>query len=195
MSGLLESLKSMYAHNAIVSAGIENGSVRGIPLTRGMAALVDADDYGRLAKYNWQAYRGNRHIYYAQRHIMINGKKSSSQMHREILNIHVGDKHIIDHINRNGLDNRKENLRSVTRSINGYNCKLYTNNSSGYRGVEWNKKEKKWHSLIRVDGKLIYCGSFLSLTAAAIAYNQAALKYRGGNAILNFIKETSCQIL
>ena len=57
MSGLQESLKSMYAHDAIVLAGIESGSVQGIPLTQGKIAIVDAEDYEWLAKHKWYAHK------------------------------------------------------------------------------------------------------------------------------------------
>ena len=106
-------------------------------------------------------------------------------MHREIMEAKRGI--IVDHINRNGLDNRKENLRFVSRSQNAMNSERegypYT---SKYRGVCLGKRRKKWRAYICVGLKQKYLGYFYSEEEAAKAYDAAAKKYRGEYAFLNF---------
>lgn len=181
MSGLLENLKLMYAHDAIVLAGIENGSVRGIPLTQGKIAIIDAEDYERIAKYRWHIQvKGN--TIYARRY---EGKRMLL-LHREILGLIYGDGKLTDHKNRNGLDNRKANLRIATKSLNAYNCKMQRHNKSGYRGVHWLNKERRWKAEIKILGRKVSCGYFTDPIQAALAYDRMAVKYRGDTAVLNF---------
>lgn len=84
-----------------------------------------------------------------------------------------------DHINGNRLDNRRENIRFVTRIQNGQNRGVGKNNSSGYIGVYWNKREKKWTVKITVDGKDLSLGYFLDKEDAIAARKQAEIKYFG----------------
>lgn len=84
----------------------------------------------------------------------------------------------IDHINRNRLDNRKENLRFATRQINVLNCGLQKDNMSGITGVYWNRTKKKWQAYIRVNGKQIYLGRFKRKRDASKARKAAEKKYR-----------------
>jgi len=97
---------------------------------------------------------------------------------------------VIDHINRNGLDNRRTNLRHVTQSQNKLNSKQYKNNKSGFRGVWFDKNHNKWRASITVDGKAIKLGSFVDSERgkeqAAKAYDKAAKKKFGKFAQLNF---------
>jgi hypothetical protein len=85
----------------------------------------------------------------------------------------------IDHINGIRDDNRISNLREATNKENSFNKKPSKNNTSGYKGVSWNKKNNKWVSQIRVDKKSIYLGLYDSLEDAAIAYQAAAIRYHG----------------
>ena len=173
----------MSVRNATAPIGTE--IVRGIPLTQGKVAIVDADDYEWLSQYKWSAFRG-RYTFYAQRCARINGKKRIILMHRQILGLFFGDKHVSDHINHNGIDNRRSNLRLASRVLNGYNCKIHKDNKSGFRGVCWVKRTQAWQAQIRVNGQTIWCGSYPTAIAAAVAYDSAAIKYRGDTAILNF---------
>lgn len=81
-----------------------------------------------------------------------------------------------DHINRNRLDNRKENLREVTRQENMKNKSMYKSNSSGHKGVKWNKNLNKWQVQITVDKKRIHLGVFEDIQSAIFARKQAELK-------------------
>ncbi len=88
---------------------------------------------------------------------------------------------VLDHINRNPVDNRIENLREVTHSQNQQNRAQDPRNKSGARGVIWAKHAKKWRAQIRVDRKSIYLGYFDTVEDAACAYIAAAKKYHTHN--------------
>jgi hypothetical protein len=93
----------------------------------------------------------------------------------------------VDHINHNGLDNRKANLRFATRAENNRNVRcLKKNKSSRYRGVYHDKKYKKWRAHISVNNKKRHLGYFKDEKEAARAYDNAARKYYKEFAILNF---------
>lgn len=149
-----------------------------IPLTQGKITIVDAEDYEWLNQWKWYAYR-HRNTYYAMR----NDCKSKKMMHREIMKP-PEDKEP-DHINNNGLDNRRENLRICSRSQNQANRNKQYNNTSGYKGVSWHKWKRKWQALIGINNKWKHLGYYLTKQQAALAYNNAALEYFGEFARLN----------
>lgn len=91
----------------------------------------------------------------------------------------------VDHINRNRLDNRIENLRESTQSENCGNCFKSSVNTSGFKGVEWNPKNRKWRVKIKKDYKTVEIGSFIDQVDAAQAYNLAAERYFGDYAYFN----------
>jgi hypothetical protein len=95
-----------------------------------------------------------------------------------------------DHINGNGLDNRKCNLRTCSNTNNQRNSKLRADNTSGYKGVSWTKNKNKWIVHIKVEKKQIYLGVYTCLIAAAKAYDRAAKEHFGEYANTNF-KELS----
>ena len=113
-----------------------------IKLSKGKVALVDNEDYIWLNQWKWHFMAGG----YAMRHLRISEDKNSKliYMHRQILNTPKGLES--DHINRNKLDNRKENLRVATRSQNNMNRKKRINCTSKYKGVSWHKQRKKWQA-------------------------------------------------
>ncbi len=82
----------------------------------------------------------------------------------------------VDHINRDVMDNRRENLRYVTSSQNGMNRGMMKSNTSGYRGVTWDKKTEKWRARIGLNGKQIWLGYFDDIEEAATAYKKKALE-------------------
>jgi len=152
---------------------------RYIPLTQGKFAIVDAEDYIRLNRYDWFAVKSRR-TYYTQRY--SNGTMLS--MHREIM--HAPKGLICDHKNHNGLDNRKSNLRLCTARQNARNRQARTSCSSRYKGVYWSKRYKKWRSRIFFDHKRRNLGYFFDEIKAALAYDDKAAEFFGEFAYLNF---------
>jgi len=159
---------------------------RRIPLTQGKYAIVDNDDYYGLNRCKWYAARGGRTFY------AVRGYRSKTQKKRLTISMHnciipVPDGYIIDHINHNGLDNRKKNLRAATQAQNARNARYPKMNcSSRYRGVWYNRQTKKWRATIVVNRKRKQIGYFKDEIQAAKAYDKAASKYFGEFAILNF---------
>jgi len=159
-----------------------------ILLSHGKFALIDDEDFERINKYKWYVIK-HRYTFYAIRLVCEGGKiKEMCRMHREIMKLCKGDGVKIDHKNRNGLDNQKNNLRIASNSINGYNSKLKKNNTSGYRGVfKYNKN--KWYAQIQFNRKFYRSKSFLKKEIAAMEYDRMALQFYGSNAMLNFPQE------
>ena len=93
---------------------------------------------------------------------------------------------MVDHINGNGLDNRKENLRHVTCSVNTQNRNRGPMSKSGYRGVVQCRDKPRWYAKIKVKGKTIHIGTYDCKIKAAKAYDLAALKYFGEGCFVNF---------
>lgn len=163
--------------------------VREIPLTRGYVAIVDAEDYGDLAHFQWHVYLNNEGggPYAARGLRRPDGRLTTERMHRRLLS-GVAE---VDHINHNGLDNRRSNLRSVTRRQNAQNRSGPTaRNKSGYRGVSWFKPRQKWRAQISIEGRVTYLGLFDTAEAAARAFDAAAHEHHGEYAgYLNFPNE------
>lgn len=99
------------------------------------------------------------------------------RLHRHILKPSKGMD--VDHINGDTLDNRRENLRICTRSQNKMNGNLYKNNTSGYKGIYWNKRKEKWHIHLTVNQKDRHIGYYETLEEAINARNVAVKKFHG----------------
>jgi hypothetical protein len=158
---------------------------RKIPLSQGKYAIVDPDDYERLSKYKWYALKCEQSFYAARNKYLKYGKKKNVLMHREIIN--APDNLFVDHINQNGLDNRKANLRLATKVQNTWNrIKTRRKTSSKYKGVSYQKRDRIWKAKIIINGRNKYLGSFQNEIDAAKAYDGAARKYFGEFARPNF---------
>src|SRR3990167_2917234 len=155
-----------------------------IKLTQGKYAIVDDEDYGNLSKKKWRAAKAGKTYYAHSTEYLgkINGKfmENTICMHREILGLRKGDGAIADHKNRNGLDNRKLNLRIVNAQQSVWN----RTSSKLLKGVTSYKPRTKtekmrWAARIMVNGKSLFLGCFKNAQESALAYNEAATKYYG----------------
>jgi hypothetical protein len=159
---------------------------RRIPLTRGLYAIVDVEDYERVSKYKWYVRIGPRsNTYYAAR---TENRKPVS-MHRFIMN--APTKMYVDHKNGNGWDNRRANLRLADSFQSAMNKPKRRNaRISRYKGVKRNKWSRRWYAEINYERKRIYLGTYDTEEQAARAYDRAARKYHKEFARLNFPKMT-----
>jgi hypothetical protein len=143
---------------------------REIPVTwRGetVYALVDAEDYERLAQFNWHGVKG-----YATRIKQENRVRTRFSMHREILGLGPADKIEVDHINRKPLDNRRANLRLATRAENGRNLSPRKNAVSPYRGVLYCRRGGKWIARAYLAGHAYFLGRHALEVEAARVVNE-----------------------
>jgi hypothetical protein len=163
--------------------GFPNG--RSIPITQGKFALVDADDYYQLSKYNWCANGPDKTKLYATR--KRNGKYF--KMHREITDAPEGL--FVDHIDHNGLNNCRSNLRLCTQAQNNLNA-TSKRGRSNYKGVFWKRKSKKWGAAIQLNRKMYHIGLFTDEIEAAKAYDKRASLLHGEFACLNFPPAKQC---
>jgi len=159
---------------------------RRIALTQGKYAIVDVEDYERVSQYKWHIRRSNRSsTYYAARTVFVSKyNRKLVSMHRFIMNAPDGLE--VDHINGDGFDNRKANIRLATNSQNSRNKPKRRNTKlSRYKGVKRNGSGR-WHAVINYERKRIYLGTFETEEDAARAYDAAARKYHKEFARLNF---------
>lgn len=155
-----------------------------IPLTQGQVALVDDEDYEWLNQRKWHAnYDKSTNGFYAMTTLYLGWSDGKSitkhlSMHRLIMNASSGTD--VDHINHNALDNRKINLRAVSRRQNSQNRKdKFSKLSSHYPGVSWDRSREKWRAVISLNGKQKHLGRFLDEREAAKAYETACRELVG----------------
>lgn len=158
----------------------EEGYIVGVT-SNGTKFYIDKEDLDVVQHFSW----------YIDEYGYIRTKDyscgiQSIRLHRMVL--HLEDPETkVDHINSNKVDNRKSNLRVCTQAENCMNRMMQSNNTSGYKGVCWKKGNNKWVARIRLNRKLIHIGYFTNKEQAALAYNDAAIKYHGEYAKLNVI--------
>lgn len=167
-----------------VRAPIPNPAMAGtflVPLTRGYSAVIDATDVDAAGRYNWTALvhsAGRSRTVYAIRGATVN--RPYALLHRFLWESWgLSDAPQLDHVNGDGLDCRRCNLRAATPSQNVCNTPLRTNNTSGLKGVGWHRRQQKWNARINVNGQRIHLGSFSDPSEAHLVYSEAARRLHG----------------
>ena len=160
-----------------------------IPLTQNKTAFIDDSDYELIASHKWRIEKVNKtygNTYYACRTTpkSSNNKRGFEYMHWLIMG-KPKKGFETDHIDGNGLNNRRSNLRIVTTAQNSMNAKKAANKSSVYKGVSFHKRMNKWIAYIRINKKLKTLGYFSSEISAAMEYNKYAKELFGQFANLN----------
>lgn len=158
-----------------------------IQLTQGKFAIIDEEDWERVNQYKWYAKRGTQTWYAARTESKRVNKirDKTIRLHQFLMNC-PRDKEV-DHINGDGLDCRKKNMRICTRLENGKNQRMPKNNTIGYKGIgNEGNKYIPWVAQIFANGRLYKSRGFKTIKEAAIEYDRLALKYHGEFARLNF---------
>lgn len=162
--------------------------------------LFDDEDYELVSQINWKIVKSKEidtsDVFYARgivpKKIFDKYGQNSVRMHRIIMSAKKEEQ--IDHINHNGLDNRKANLRIATNSQQTANTRLQARSTTGFKGVTFKSKKKLYISRIRIDGKLIGGGLFKNKYQAALKYNEMAIKYFGEYACINQLTEDEIKL-
>lgn len=159
-----------------------------IPLSRGLVAIVDDEDFEYLSQWKWHLFR-TKDGDYATRNIRLNSKRTKIRMHTQLMT--PPDGLVVDHRNGDGLDNRRSNLRVCTLTEN--NCNRRGSGASKYLGVSYKSRQGKYTAQIyqHGKGKQIHLGSFLNEIDAARAYDRIAPSIHGEFARLNFPQEAA----
>lgn len=153
-----------------------------IPLSRGLKALVDPSDFPSLIKHKWHSIDASNKTYAST---YLSGRGTRIFMHRLILNAQKGQE--VDHIDGDGLNNTRLNLRFVTRQQNCFNSgKTQRVTTSKYKGVSRCSVRNRWKARIKINQKAIDIGRFVNEIDAAKAYDQKAIELFGSFARLNF---------
>ena len=148
--------------------------------------FVSVEDclYPWLSQWKWSPAENGSTVYATRAEVLCDNSKKTILMHRLILDAQPKDK--CDHKDGNGLNNLRENLRLCTHAENMRNRKNQKNNSSGFKGVSWDRGLCKWRVQLKLNGKNKQYGVFFCLIKAAKAYDEAAKKYHGEFARVNF---------
>jgi hypothetical protein len=150
-----------------------------IELSQGTWAKVDVADMGLVVGYCWSLH-GEGYAYRVDHR-----QGQALLMQREIMGLSAGDPRKVDHINHDRLDNRRSNLRIVTKSQDAQNTQKRKGCSSRFKGVSWDRQRLMWIASIQIDRKHRYLGRYEIEEDAARAYNRAAVTAWGDNAFLN----------
>jgi hypothetical protein len=158
--------------------------VRRITLTQGKTTLVDDQDYYWLSQFKWRAQCSLGH-WYAVRSVRRNGKLTAEMMHRIILGLDSDDGRVVDHMNHDGLDNQRSNLRPCSHGQNEQNRGRKTTGTSRALGVYWDSNHKKWRAQVSVNKKRVYIKDFTCEDDAIEARNHQAIRFQGDFASIN----------
>jgi len=148
------------------------GDVAYVPLTQGRTAIIDADDVPLIDAWAWHVVAGPKRRCYAQRSGQVAGKKYSVAMHRVIAGAMPGED--VDHVDGDGLNNRRANLRRCSTSQNMANIGARSDNALGVKGVYASRTPGKYTATIQHHGQSRHLGTFTSIADAKAAYDAAA---------------------
>jgi hypothetical protein len=146
-------------------------------------ALVDDCDFDSVSGYKWYAKKKHK-VFYAAMNYSSETPSGRIDLHRFIMNPKSGQE--VDHRNGDGLDNRRSNLRVCSHRQNLMNQRIRKGASSKYKGVVWDKTNKKWKASIGFNYKLIHLGRYINEKDAAMAYDKKAQELFGEFARINF---------
>lgn len=155
-----------------------------IDLTDGSKTIIDDADASLISGYTWRRATSNKEgklplVEYAVASRNENGEIRTYLMHRLIMGLEIGDKRQVDHIDNNGLNNARSNLRICSHFDNAHNARKREGTSSKFKGVIFDKVRKKWRAEIMVNRKRTYLGRFNTEELAAEAYKAAAFAAHG----------------
>jgi hypothetical protein len=153
------------------------GDVAIVSLTMGYEAIIDVSDIPVVSGRRWTAMVRPHAVYAISKAKRSAGESKMLYMHRVIIGAQDGTQ--IDHVDRCGLNNRKANLRIATASQNQHNQGVRKNNTTGAKGVSFDKRSGKWYARIKLNGQRFNLGTFVSLEEARGAYAAAAEKMHG----------------
>jgi AP2 domain. len=160
-----------------------------VPLTRGRYAIIDTEDSVAVAQHNWHC-RINKNKFYAG-YVKRQGERMKyTQLHRFLWTLwKMPPSAILDHRNGDGLDCRRANVRAATSSQNCFNACRQARNTTGYRGVWWNRSRNRYQAVIHANGVGQFLGNFATKEEAALAYAAAARKLHGEYAHAELLQE------
>lgn len=176
------------AQDALFVWEIAQAEMKTISLTRGMEAAVDDCLFDELNQFKWHALKTGKSAYAARSGPRGGGQsRTYIYMHREVFRL-LGEPvpKEIDHRDRNGLNNQRENLRPATPHQQRCNRGRQANNEHGFIGVSWHRKLGKWRARAQAHGKQQHLGVFETALEAALAYDAHIVKEFGEFANLNF---------
>lgn len=147
----------------------------------GLYFTIDEEDYDSVIQFKWYLLKGSN-TNYARRNI----RREDNSLSQQLLHTFLTGYSRTDHINYNGLDCRRSNMRKVSDSQNQFNKRIQVGGTSKHKGVHWHKASQKWFAQIKADGKHYYLGLFVDEIEAAKAWDSKAKVLHGKYAVLNF---------
>jgi len=139
-----------------------------------MYCTLSTSKYDLVKMHRWYANKGFNTFYCVAHISNSKGIRTLLKMHKILLT-----SELVDHVDRDGLNNQTHNLRPCTRSQNASNRGILSNNTSGHRGVFWNKETNRWRALVRVNYKMKHLGYFENIKEACKTVEEARKRYFG----------------